>query len=184
MMCNLENQNEPANRPDDLLTAGGSTGSKVFVESSKKLEDVRSTAYTFTIVGGIGFIAVILLALGILPLKLESFNRTMMAVVMGILFLIFFGVGIRSFLEMKSLKQSSSNEEIRTKTLSEQFFAQADADKIDHAIFDRDNLSVEQLYFRRYEVMKQILLDMDSTLEESYLDYLIESFYGTLFPEN
>ena len=109
-MCNLENQNEPANRPDDLLTTGGSAGSKIFVESSKKLEDVRSTAYTFTIVGGIGFIAVILLALGILPLKLESFNRTMMAVVMGILFLIFFGVGIRSFLEMKSLKQSSSNE--------------------------------------------------------------------------
>lgn len=155
-----------------------------FVESSKKLEDVRSTAYTFTLVGGIGLIAIVLFALGVFPFELESYSRYLITIVMGILFFIFLVVGIRSFSEMKALQLASSKEEEQTKQLTDLFFEKADAEKIDASIPDRTELSIEQLYFKRYEIMKQLLFELEPDLEESYLDYLIETFYGKLFPES
>ncbi len=154
-----------------------------FIESAKKLEDVRSTAYTFILVGGIGLVAVILFVFGVLPFELENYSRYLITIVMGILFIIFLIVGIRSFSEMKELKLASIKEDEQTKRLTDVFFAKTDAAKIDAFIPESEDLSVEQLYFRRYEIMKQLLLESEPELEESYLDHLIEKFYGTLFPE-
>ncbi len=161
-----------------------STVAPAFVKSSQKLEDVRSTACTFTLVGGIGLIAILLIAFRVIPMDIAAYTRYMMTIVMGILFAIFLAVGIRSFMQMKDLQKQTIKEEDLTDRLKTAFFEKTDAASIDAKISNISDFSMEQLYFQRYEIMKQILLELDPLLEESYLDHLIESFYGSLFSDS
>lgn len=153
----------------------------VFVESSRKLEDVRSTAYTFVLIGGAGLIADILMAAGIIPIAGET--RYLMSAVMGILFLVFLAVGIRSFAQLKNLRLQADEEERITGQLQDAFFARTNAADIDSRIPDAAALGTEQLYFKRYACMKQILAEINDTLEDSYADHLLEQFYNRLYSE-
>ena len=76
--------------------------SHAYVSKKTKIEDVTSTAYTFTIVSVAGFILLILFGLDLLPFHSASYTKTLILIVMGVMFAIFFFVGIKSFMELKT----------------------------------------------------------------------------------
>ena len=93
----------------------------MYIDPDTKLEDNRSTAVSFTIVGGVGLILLVLVDLGIIPLPLADFQKILMSVVMGILFVIFFIVGLYSFLSMKKLKSAAQSELSLDKEITDWF---------------------------------------------------------------
>ena len=71
-----------------------SEATHAYVEIGKKYEDVKSTAYTFLIIGCLGIVLLILLWIGILPISFSFFTQCMFTVVLGILFIFFLFVGM------------------------------------------------------------------------------------------
>ena len=64
---------------------------KIYVDEQKRYEDTKATGQCFTAVGAIGLIAIVLLDTGVIKLAaLDSVNRLMISIVMGLVFLIFF----------------------------------------------------------------------------------------------
>ena len=67
---------------------------KIYVDEQKRYEDTKATGQCFTAVGAIGLIAIVLLDTGVIKLAaLDSVNKLMVSIVMGLVFLIFFIIG-------------------------------------------------------------------------------------------
>ena len=141
---------------------------------------MKSTAYTFIIVGIVGIAFLILIGLDVISLSMASYMRTLMLFVMGALFLIFLVIGIRYFKKLSSLKDEIAEEENASKDILDWFLANHSATSIDSEITDKPS-EEEQLYFARYEVMIQELRRQFPSLEESFADHMIEEIYEKLF---
>ena len=153
---------------------------KTYIKKETTYEDVKSTAYTFLVMGILGIIALILIWLGIIPLSMASYMKILMTIVMGALFLIFLVVGILYFKKLGTLKTEVAEEENTSAEISDWFFANFTADSIDSRIPELPT-EEETLYFARYEVMSRALMERFPDLSESYADHLLEEFYGKLF---
>jgi hypothetical protein len=154
--------------------------SHAYVSKKTKKEDVTSTAYTFTIVSVVGFILLILFGLDLLPFQSAAYSKTMILIVMGVMFAIFLFVGIHSFMELKSLSNAADREEQQFEEICQWFLDTYTAEKInaDAGISDE---SEEQNYFLRYEIMKGLLLEKYPQTDASLLDHIIETIYDKIF---
>lgn len=164
---------------------------KLYVDANTKLEDARSTASAFTIVGVIGIIALILLDTGALPIQLATPSQVMVNVVMGVLFLIFLMVGIRSMFSIRKLTESVDEEQNREQEILSWFrdsyrsVSQA-TNPIPKTANDTESSGdseQSELYFSRYEQMSSHLLTQYPDLQEEYVDHLVELLYEEFYPE-
>lgn len=155
------------------------SGAHAYVSKASKKEDVKSTAYTFTLVGIGGLILLILLALGVIPIQIPESTKVMMYLVMGAMFFIFLFIGIRSFGQIKNLANDAVREEKMLAEITKWFLDTYHATDIDRGL---DTAQTEEmLYFSRYDAMKHLILEKYPDLEESFLDHMIETFYAEIF---
>lgn len=164
---------------DDTADFTQSVSSHAYVSKKTKTEDLKSTAYTFTLVGSVGIILLILFGIGVIPLHTSGYMKIMLCIVMGIMLGIFLIIGIRSFLQVKELSAQADLEELKLKEITEWFRSSYTADDINCHI--ALNQSEEQLYFSRYEVMNRLIAEKYPQLEESLSDHIIELLYTELF---
>ena len=143
--------------------------SHAYVSKKTKIEDVTSTAYTFTIVSVAGFI-----------LHSASYTKTLILIVMGVMFAIFFFVGIKSFMELKTLSNAADREEKQFEEICHWFLDTYTAETINADAGISDD-SDEQNYFLRYEVMRSLLLEKYPKTDASLLDHIIETIYDKIF---
>lgn len=153
--------------------------SHVYVSNAAKKEDMKSTAYTFTFVGILGIVFLILFACGVLPVHIADYTKIMLCVVMGVMFVIFLFIGIRSFGQLSNLQDAAEKEASQSSEITEWFCNTYTAASIDASL--NTSQPEEMLYFARYEAMKKLLLDQYPTLEEAFLDHMIETLYTELF---
>ena len=146
-------------------------------------DEMKSSAYTFLFVGVLGILAMILIALDIIPLHMAAYMRVIMAIVMGGLFLFFLFIGVQSFRKMKGLSSEADSEETLTNEILTSFLNGHTAASIDASISDAGTMENEQLYFYRYEQIKRILSEDHPGLAEDYTEDLIEKIYTSLFPD-
>ena len=151
--------------------------SHAYVSKKTKIEDVTSTAYTFTIVSVAGFILLILFGLDLLPFHSASYTKTLILIVMGVMFAIFFFVGIKSFMELKTLSNAADREEKQFEEICHWFLDTYTAETINADA----GISDEQNYFLRYEVMRSLLLEKYPKTDASLLDHIIETIYDKIF---
>ena len=113
MFIHLEMRKTMSQEPFDFSSTAESdfAPSHAYVSKKTKKEDVTSTAYTFTIVSVAGFILLILFGLDLLPFHSASYTKTLILIVMGVMFAIFFFIGIKSFMELKTLSNAADREE-------------------------------------------------------------------------
>ena len=154
--------------------------SHAYVSKKTKIEDVTSTAYTFTIVSVAGFILLILFGLDLLPFHSASYTKTLILIVMGVMFAIFFFVGIKSFMELKTLSNAADREEKQFEESCHWFLDTYTAETINADAGISDD-SDEQNYFLRYEVMRSLLLEKYPKTDASLLDHIIETIYDKIF---
>lgn len=167
---------------DEQAFAAGDTpasNTHAYVSQAAKKEDMKSTAYTFTFIGIGGLILLMLLAFNILPVRIPETTKIMMYFVMGVMFLIFLFIGIRSFRQIKSLADAAEQEDALFSEITRWFLELYNGEDIDRNI---DKAQEEELlYFARYDVMKRLILKKYPDLEESLLDHMIETLYAELF---
>ena len=178
----LEMRKIMSQEPFDFNNAAESdlAPSHAYVSKKTKKEDVTSTAYTFTIVSIAGFILLILFGLDMLPFHSTSYTKTLILIVMGIMFAIFLFVGIKSFMELKSLSNAADREEQQFEEICHWFLDTYTAEKI-NADAGISDASDEQNYFLRYEVMRSLLLKKYPKTDASLLDHIIETVYDKIF---
>ncbi len=155
------------------------TASHAYVPKKLKTEDIKSTAYTFTLVGIAGIIIVILFAFGILPLHTAGYMKVIISVVMGALFVIFLYIGIRSFQQVKAITVEADTEETVLSEAMEWFRTNYDRTAIDTSLDTTE--AEETLYFARYEKMHAIFISEYPDIDESLLDHIIETLYSEIF---
>ena len=64
-------------------------GPGLYVDSSQKAQDFKSGGLSLLFVGGLGFIFILLILLGVIPLHMNLFSKYLITGVMGTLFLLF-----------------------------------------------------------------------------------------------
>lgn len=161
-----------------------SDGTKAYVEMGTKYEDMKSTAYSFILVGAAGIILMLLMFTGIIPLRFAAYMKSIMGVVMGILFLIFLVIGIRSYMQLGSLKLQLKKETEELEAAKTWFFDHFDAAAIDASMEITSTEELQQKYFKRSRFMKQSLVRQFPAYTDAFLDYLTEQFYEELYPQD
>lgn len=153
-----------------------------YVDAGKKLEDAASTAWSFTFLGIMGVVALILIWAGIFPLDISYGTLMFGTLIMGILFLIFIFVGIRAFFDKKKLRSIKAEEDANICQIRQWFQEYYSADAISNGM-DEDDLSIDELYFLRSENISRLLTEQFPELEESFAEYMLENIYQMYFPD-
>lgn len=151
-----------------------------YVSKKKKAADLKSTAYTFTVVGAAGLVFDLFGVIRDLSSQGTLGGNVMAPVVMGIMFLVFLIIGICSFKETRTTAAASIQEEQLFEEVTNDFRKNHSAKEIDAMC---DTTDKDQIYFARYDAMRRILLEHDPNLEESFLDHIIETLYTEFFEE-
>lgn len=153
---------------------------KIYVSEKERFKDVQSSAYSFTIMGIIGYALLILLWLDKLPVNMDIPNKIMTSVVMGVLFSVFFLVGIKSFLSLSTIKNNASRQE-NTETDIIDWFFENNKELVSSFNFDS---SSEENYFDMYNSISDILTRHFSQLKEEENDHITEIIISKLDETN
>ena len=159
--------------------------SLIHTQAGKQADEERSSAYTFLIVGGLGFILDILFALGILKLPITGYMKIIMSLFMGIVFFIFIVIGVLSYKKTFVLTSKAEKESDLTAEIKSWFYREFTREQIE-ALISNDNDSKdseEQLYFTRTDIMKRTMELHFPGLEESFSDHLLEEIYTEYYPQ-
>ena len=161
-----------------------SDGNNAYVEKSTKYEDMKSTAYSFLLVGAAGILFLILALTGIIPLQFAAYMKGLMGIVMGIMFLIFFVIGIRSYMQLGELQTQVVKEIDDIESAKKWFRNNYSAKAVDLSLDLDTSESLTNKYFQRSLFIKRMLHQQFPDFEDSFLDYITEQFYEELFPQD
>lgn len=160
-----------------------------YQSSAAKAADNRSSAYTLLAVGGIGFIAVVLIFFNVIPLyRSTGVTRYLVCGVMGAMFILFIVFGIVSMRDSKHLLVKAKSESslvseitrwcaqnLEAAVIDEMLLAEAEAD---------EELSDEEKYYRRTEKMKAMIEDKFMNLDEAFVEDFVDGYYQELYEDN
>lgn len=161
-----------------------SDGGKAYIEKSVKYEDMKSTAYSFLLVGGAGLILLILVFTGVIHVQFAVYMKSIMGIVMGGMFFIFLMIGIRSYVQLKDLKTQTETERQEMELAKNWFYENFHAGSIDTAAGVSASDELQQKYFLRSQYMKLQLSEQFPAYDDAFADYLTEQFYEELYPQD
>ena len=153
-------------------------GPGLYIESSKKAQDFKSGGLSLLFVGGLGFICILLILLGIIPLHMNIFSKYLITGVMGTMFLLFIVMGFLSVKSYKKFEIKASEEDSLTKNLTSWVKENLQKDIIDA---DLEESSEELLYFLRTEKMKEMIMHNFMNLDAAFLESFIDDIYPAIF---
>ena len=151
-----------------------------YEDASKKAADYKSGADSLLIVGVIGIIALVLLHLGVLPVSLPAFTKTMITIVMGIMFVLFVATGIMSRKSYEKLKSQASSDENTKDNVIKYLKESIGVEEFDRELTD-DEPEMEILYFRRMEKLKAMVFAYQEGIDASFVEYILEEVYPDIF---
>jgi hypothetical protein len=164
----------------ELFMDDSNSKSEYYISKRAKAEDLKSTAYTFTLVSILGIILLILFLFGVLPIQVADYMKTLMSFVMGGMLLIFLIIGILSFVQLKPLLLAADKEDALLEEITSRFREECSPDRIDSMLSDS---AEEPLYFKRYSIMQQLLKEKYPDLEAAFADHIIDMLYSELFSD-
>ncbi|MCM1124077.1 MAG: hypothetical protein NC416_15960 [Eubacterium sp.] len=152
-----------------------------YQNSASKAEDNRSSAYTLLFVGIAGFILVLLIFVGVIPLyQSAGTTRYLVCGVMGAMFILFIVFGVVSMRNSKILLIKAESEDSLLSELTKWCGENLNAEQIDAGLFDEE-IAEEQKYFKRTDKMKSIINDKFMNLDEALLEHFVDEYYQGLF---
>jgi len=155
-----------------------------FVDSADRAEDNRSSAWTLLIVGGLGLIVMILGIAGVLPFNVG--NPYMFYGVMSAVFILFLVMGVVSFKNAKVFDEKAESENSLKDTLLQWAEENLTAEKVDMQLrmMGINEVAEEEMYFRRYEMIKFMMNHQFMNLDQAFLEKLIDdTVYDMVFGE-
>lgn len=163
---------------EDMKNVAGSSG--IYQSSASKAEDNRSSAYTLLIVGTLGIVAIVLLALGVIPLNVG--NPYMFYGILSALFILFLVMGGVSMRNAKFFAKKAESENSLRDTMEKWCRENLKSEEIDRELYMQD-AAEEVLYFKRYDKIKEKLNRQFMNLDQDFLDRFIdETVYDMVYP--
>lgn len=166
----------PAEELADLATRTASASQmNTHVSAKERHADTRSSAWTFLIVGAVGFAFITLALLGIIRLPLNTFSLAVMEG-MFFLFLIF---AVASFKNaMKMLDDISREDDLETR-IKEWAKEHLTLEELTDGI--PEDTPEEMHYFLVSEAIRKRLMPAFPEVDDAYAEQLTEDFYNELF---
>ncbi len=156
-----------------------------YQNSASKAEDNRTSAYTLLFVVIVGFILVLLIFVGVIPLyQNATTTKYLMCGVMGAMFILFIVFGSVSMRNSKILFIKAKSEDSLLSELTKWCERNLNAEQIDAGLFDDttgQTIAEEQKYFKRSDRMKTIISDNFMNLDEAFLEHFVDEYYQELF---
>ncbi len=156
-----------------------------YQNSASKAEDNRTSAYTLLFVGIVGFILVLFIFVGVIPLyQNETTTKYLMCGVMGAMFILFIVFGSVSMRNSKILFIKAKSEDSLLSELTKWCERNLNAEQIDAGLFDDttgQTIAEDQKYFKRSDRMKTIISDNFMNLDEAFLEHFVDEYYQELF---
>lgn len=160
-----------------------------YQSSAEKAEDNRSSAYTLLAVGGIGFVAVILIFFNVIPLYQNSgISRYLVCGVMGAMFILFIVFGFVSMRDSKLLLVKAKSESSLVAEITRWCEENLHASDIDALLLSgeeiAEELSDEEKYYRRTEKIKALIEDKFMNLDEAFVEDFVDEYYQEMYEDN
>lgn len=160
-----------------------------YQSSAEKAEDHRSSAYTLLGVGGIGFVAVVLIFCNVIPIyQRAGISRYLVCGVMGAMFILFIVFGLVSMRDSKLLLVKAKSESSLVSEITRWCAENLDAAAIDSLLVSdeetMEELSEEEKYYRRTEKIKSLIEDKFMNLDEAFVEDFVDGYYQELYEDN
>lgn len=156
--------------------------------SALKAEDNRSSAYMLLAVGGIGFIVVVLIFFGVIPLYQNAgVSKYLVCGVMGALFVLFIVFGVVSMRDSKLLLIKAKSETSLRSEITKWCLENLDRAAVDSLMQEEDageELTEEEMYYKRTEKMRGAIEDKFMNLDEAFLDDFVDAYYQEIYEDN
>lgn len=160
-------------------------GYHAYQNSAAKAEDNRSSAYTLLAVGSIGFVVILLMFLGVIPVYQNAgMTKYLVCGVMGAMFILFIVFGVVSMRSSKVLFSKAKAEDSLLTEMEKWCQTNLSPAKVDEGLFEDEELPEEQKYFKRTDKMKSMISDKFLNLDEAFLDHFIDEYYQKLYEES
>lgn len=144
-------------------------------------EETKSTAWSFTLVSIIGLVLIVLMYCDVLPFRLQPYMKIIFSIVMGVMFLIFLAIGIRSFLSLGKIKNAAASQESKQNDIKTYFMEHLKERILAYTPAEGADIDSADLYFARTGRMKLWLHEQFPNVTEDELDVLVEDIYNELF---
>ena len=160
-----------------------------YQSSEAKAENNRSSAYTLLAVGGVGFIAVLLIFFNVIPVyRNAGINRYLVCGVMGAMFVLFIVFGFVSMRDSKLLLVKAKSENSLRSEIARWCQENLNGAAIDAEILEEgetlEELSEEERYYRRTERMRAAIDDKFMNLDEAFVDNFVDGYYQEMYEDN
>lgn len=153
-----------------------------YVNNAERAEENRSSATALFLIGSLGLIVMILGIVGVLPFKFS--NPYLFYGIMCAVFILFIVMGAVSMKNAKLFAKKAESDNSLRDTLIKWCEDNLTAQSVDAHIAEAASTSEEELYFKRYEVLKAILNHQFMNLDQSFLEKLIDDkVYDMVFSE-
>jgi len=146
-----------------------------YTSARSKHSETKSSAWTFLVVGGIGFLVITLALVGVITLPLNVFSLA----IMEAMFLIFLVIAAISFKNaMKMLDDISKEDDLETRVkawMKENLSAEELTSGLE------EDTSDEMKYFMVSEIIRERLMQAFPEVDDAYAEEATENFYNELF---
>lgn len=154
-----------------------------YQNSAARAEDNKSSAYILLIVGITGFIFILLVFTGMIPLyRNESTTKYLVCGVMGAMFVLFIVFGVVSMRNSKILLVKAKSEDSLLSELTKWCENNLSVEMLDAELFTEE-AGEEQKYFMRTDRMKAIISNKFMNLDEAFLEHFVDEYYQKLFED-
>lgn len=151
-----------------------------YVKKADKYKDLRGSALSLILVGGLGDIYLIGKSFRFIPFgpDYNGITNILFLIVMGTLFNVFLIGGILAYRNSNTIKDEIGAEEKLTSDILSEFTAKT-AEELDSNYKITENEGT--LYFNRTDYLKKQITAKYGNLDEAYLEDLIEQIYQAVF---
>lgn len=166
---------------DEELSGEEPVSYHAYQNSAVKAEDNRTSAYMLFLVGILGFIGIVLVFTGVIPVfSTTGTTRYFVCGVMGALFVLFIVFGVVSMRASKVLLVQAQSENSLLSELTKWCEENLSAEIVDEGLFE-EVMSEEQKYFKRTDKMKEIINDKFMNLDQGLLEHFVDEYYQGLY---
>ena len=160
-----------------------------YQSSEAKAEDNKSSAYTLLAVGGVGFLAVLLIFFNVIPIyRNAGITKYLVCGVMGAMFVLFIVFGFVSMRDSRLLLVKAKSENSLRSEIARWCRENLDSSAIDVEIVEEgeqlEELTEEEKYYRRTERMRAAIDDKFMNLDEAFVDDFVDGYYQEMYEDN
>ncbi len=153
---------------------------KEFKTAKEKKSELKASGIMLLAFGVAGIVFMVLVIAGIVPIRFSGFNAVIAYSIMGIFFGALFVFGIVSLVSVKKMGNADDVESKKLKEIDEWCALNLTKEIVEQTI-PGDISEDEQLYFERFDYMKDTIVKAFPEMGVDYAEYITEKKYSEYF---